>query len=273
MKGELYLELGPINAFNVPPGLRYSLSCGHDHHNHGFINKGSCHIPFSYPKRNCSHSEFRLRLAGLTGNLNFHLLKRIGCDVELTIVTGEKISGEMCHIGIDFIEIKKFDQKTIVTILKDTISTINWLDENCASAEEDYFPSDEQNECNGRGDDHQHKDGHDQGNHDQHDNFNVQRNDFHHARFKDKGYNDFHGYFDGQNDILENEDYHGHLDNLLNPTDLTQQTEDFQTLIDEHGKIIYEIIHNDDHGYSNNDQGTSQQDADQEESSSSSSSS
>jgi hypothetical protein len=249
-------------------------SCFHFHQSsqqrNGFISKGSCHIPFSFPKRNCLHSEFRLRLAGLTGNLNLHLLKRLGCDVEISLLTGEIISGEMCNIGIDYIEIKKFDQKTLVTILKDTISTIKWLDENCASNEDEHFPCNEQNDCNDQGNGHEQEDGHDHGNDAQHDNFNEQDNDFHHDSLTDNGDNHIHGYFNGQNQ------HHGQDDNetdtLLNPNNLEEQIYDIQTLIDEHGQIIYLLNHNDHQGKGYHVLGTSQQDDDQEESSSSSSS-
>jgi hypothetical protein len=230
----------------------------------GFIRKGTCHIPVSFPKRHCLHSEFRLRLAGLTKSLNFHLLKRLGCDVELTLRTGEMISGEMSHVGNDYLEIKKFDQKTRVTILKDNISTIKWLDENCASDEDDHFPCNEQNDCNDQGN------GHDHENVNQHDNFNEQENDFHHDSLTDKGDYHLHGYFDGQNQHHEQDD--NETDTLLNPNNLEEQIYDIQTLIDEQGQIIYLLNHHDDQGNGYHVLGTSQQDDNQEESSSSSSS-
>ncbi len=91
-------------------------------------------IPVSFPCCDCD-DRVRLNLAGLTGNLNFQLLKSVGCDVEIdtTISAGEnKERGKIYNVGIDFIELKK-ENGTLVTILKDKVSQIHWLDDECHS--------------------------------------------------------------------------------------------------------------------------------------------
>jgi hypothetical protein len=64
---------------------------------------------FTYIKMNA----IEINLAGLTGNLNFLLLKFEGNDVEIDIILGDEIKkerGKIYNVGIDFIELK---QKTV----------------------------------------------------------------------------------------------------------------------------------------------------------------
>ncbi|WP_041580781.1 hypothetical protein [Bacillus sp. 1NLA3E] len=85
-----------IDDFYSTHNYRHFCNCGcshnsydrHDQHGHdrscyhqqGFISKGCCHIPFTFPRKHCFNNHFRLRLAGLTDNLNFQMLKHHDCD-------------------------------------------------------------------------------------------------------------------------------------------------------------------------------------------------
>ena len=69
----------------------------------------------------------------MTGNLNFQLLKSEGCNVEIDTASCDNMNkqrGKIFNIGIDFIELKK-ENDVIVTILRDKISQIIWLDNDC----------------------------------------------------------------------------------------------------------------------------------------------
>ena len=90
-------------------------------------------IPVHYPNHDCEDCGdfFEINLAGLTDNLNFELVKCKGQEVEIetTFCSEEnKISGKIYNVGIDFIELLN-DHGRIVTILKDKISHIHWLNE------------------------------------------------------------------------------------------------------------------------------------------------
>jgi len=90
-------------------------------------------IPVRFPYLDCEDCGdfFEINLAGLTDNLNFELVKFKGQEVEIetTLCSEEnKISGKIYNVGIDFIELLN-DHGRIVTILKDKISHIHWLNE------------------------------------------------------------------------------------------------------------------------------------------------
>ena len=96
-----------------------------------FMNHGHL-IPVHLP---CCHGndDFRLNLAGLTGNVNFKLSSFVGCDVEINTTFGTtkmKERGKICGVGIDFIDLKN-ENGMVVTILKDRVSQIRWLDDDC----------------------------------------------------------------------------------------------------------------------------------------------
>ena len=98
------------------------------------FRKDGCRIPVSFPCCDCN-DPFRLNLAGLTENFNFQLLRSEGCDVEIDITFGateNKERGKIYNVGIDFIDLKK-ENGSIVTILKDKVSQIRWLDDECDS--------------------------------------------------------------------------------------------------------------------------------------------
>lgn len=110
-----------------------------DHHNHcchheyGNFRKGHCCIPFSSPKFDYCNDRFRLRLAGLTGNINFLLLKSQKCKVIVHFSRGEEIhsvSGKICDVGTDYISVRKSDG-TVVTIFKSQINSIEWPNKKC----------------------------------------------------------------------------------------------------------------------------------------------
>ena len=74
-----------------------------------------------------------LRLAGLTGNLNFQLFRLKGCPVSIRIDCSgdtEIINGVICNVGTDFVDVRKKDN-TVVTVITERICRINWPDPKC----------------------------------------------------------------------------------------------------------------------------------------------
>lgn len=70
----------------------------------------------------------QLRLAGLTGNLNFQLFRQIGRQVRVELECGEQtstVTGTVCHVGPDFLDIKQKNGK-MITILRNRIIKIEW---------------------------------------------------------------------------------------------------------------------------------------------------
>jgi len=109
-------------------------SCFSSHHGHGhcedFFLVDHCYGPKAFSHNNCCNKHFSLHLAGLTGNLNFQFFRKKGCcaKVEFECESETKsLVGRVCAIGIDFVDILKND-KTVVTIMKQRICTIHWLD-------------------------------------------------------------------------------------------------------------------------------------------------
>ena len=121
-------------CFGNHHGHHHHSQCFSSHHGHGhcedFFLVDHCCGPKAFSHNNCCNKHFSLHLAGLTGDLNFQLFRRKGCcaKVELECASETKsIEGRVCAIGIDFVDILKND-KTVVTIMKQRICTIHWLD-------------------------------------------------------------------------------------------------------------------------------------------------
>ncbi|MFT4412445.1 hypothetical protein ACLM5H_01170 [Fredinandcohnia humi] len=55
--------------------------------------------------------DFRLRLGGLQGNLNFRLRQLIGCPVKIELESGKKILAKICFVGSDFVEVEVLKEK------------------------------------------------------------------------------------------------------------------------------------------------------------------
>jgi len=114
-------------------GNHYS-PCFSNHYGHGhcedFFLVDHCCGPKAFSHNNCCNKHFSLHLAGLTGDLNFQFFRKRGCcaKVEFECASETKsLVGRVCAIGIDFVDILKND-KTVVTIMKQRICTIHWLD-------------------------------------------------------------------------------------------------------------------------------------------------
>ena len=78
--------------------------CGHHHRHHP-----DCHHRHDHCRRLLCDDDFRLRLGGLQNNLNFKLRQLIGCLVDLELEDGRKMEAQICYVGTNFVEIKKFD--------------------------------------------------------------------------------------------------------------------------------------------------------------------
>ncbi|QOR67624.1 hypothetical protein IM538_05645 [Cytobacillus suaedae] len=92
---------------------------GHDHHHghhHGHDNfdHHGCH-DFHHRDFICDRflcdDDFRLRLGGLQGNLNFRLRQLIGCKVKFELEGDDKIIAKVCFVGSDFVEVEVLDDK------------------------------------------------------------------------------------------------------------------------------------------------------------------
>ncbi|WP_456271062.1 hypothetical protein [Bacillus sp. AK031] len=76
--------------------------CHHHHHNH-------C-------RRDLCDDDFRLRLGGLLNNLNFKLRQLIGCIVDMELEDGRSIEAEICYVGSNFVEVKKYEVEEPVPV-------------------------------------------------------------------------------------------------------------------------------------------------------------
>lgn len=109
----------------------YETNCHsvHDDHHRGYHHSyhHDCHC--HYHHRNLCDDDFRLRLGGLQGGLNFRLRQLIGCDVEIELENNEILHGKVCYVGSNFVELKVEERTTAPTDedVKDTHSN----DENC----------------------------------------------------------------------------------------------------------------------------------------------
>lgn len=107
----------------------------HDRRGYGPRRTINVHVP------DCD-DRIQLKLAGLTGNLNFQLFRQTGCRVIVEVECGEKkslVRGTVCNVGTDFLDIRKKDGK-VMTILRDRISRMKWLDRDCPSDRHKYSP-------------------------------------------------------------------------------------------------------------------------------------
>ncbi|MBP3952261.1 hypothetical protein [Bacillus suaedae] len=111
----------------------HKLSTYHDHKNHHH-HKTNCHSDhYDYHRGyHCNHShhhdcdchyhhrhlcddDFRLRLGGLHGGLNFRLRQLIGCDVEIELENNEILHGKVCYVGSNFVELQVEERSTAST--------------------------------------------------------------------------------------------------------------------------------------------------------------
>lgn len=79
----------------------------------------------------------RPQLAGLTNNLNFQLLRKKKCPVIIEFDAAgdeEQITGVICAVGTNFIDIRKRDD-SVVTLMPDRITRIKWMDPKCNPCE------------------------------------------------------------------------------------------------------------------------------------------
>lgn len=78
----------------------YHCSCQSHHHEREFI----C-------DRFLCDADFRLRLGGLQGGLNFRLRQLIGCNVRFELEEGKKLVAKIRFVGSDFVEIEVLKEK------------------------------------------------------------------------------------------------------------------------------------------------------------------
>lgn len=96
----------------------------HNPHEEFWNNPTKCHNSNSHHHSNCKSSckkdrlcrdclcsnQFRIRLGGLTTNLNFRLRQLIGCKVKLNVESSNGsnwVLAKLCYVGDNFIEVKK----------------------------------------------------------------------------------------------------------------------------------------------------------------------
>lgn len=116
----------------------------------GFLVQKACCVPVSCPPIICDE-RIHLRLAGLTGNLNFQLFRMKGCPVEIEVecrqggdgAGKETVKGIICNAGTDFVDIKQANN-TVVTLMVEKIRLIKWTDPCCNPC---VLPSDPCSPC------------------------------------------------------------------------------------------------------------------------------
>jgi len=123
-------------------------SCSHKgHHNcNDFFFVDHCCGPKAFSHNNHCNDRFHLHLAGLTGNLNFHLFRKQGCCAKVEFECSSEtqtVEGRVCDIGVDFLDILK-DDKTTLTIMKQKICSIHWLDK--CKCDDHFKPCEEDEE-------------------------------------------------------------------------------------------------------------------------------
>ncbi|MBM7659720.1 hypothetical protein JOC85_000487 [Bacillus mesophilus] len=82
----------------------------HHHHqdycrHHDFEHHGHDHL---YDRFLCD-KDFRVRLGGLQGGLNYRLRQLIGCVVKMELEGDRKVKARICFVGSDFVEIEVLD--------------------------------------------------------------------------------------------------------------------------------------------------------------------
>ena len=79
----------------------------------------------------CDCKDFhRINFAGLRNDFNQKLRKCKNCEFDMRTVAGSRKRGKTHQLGIDFVDLKERNGR-IVTVLRDKIDHINWLDKNC----------------------------------------------------------------------------------------------------------------------------------------------
>ncbi|QGS69219.1 hypothetical protein CV093_15535 [Oceanobacillus sp. 143] len=81
------------------------------HHNHCNHHDSHHHERDFICDRFICDSDFRLRLGGLQGGLNFRLRQLIGCVVKLELEENKEIVGNICFVGSDFVEVDVLKEK------------------------------------------------------------------------------------------------------------------------------------------------------------------
>lgn len=92
----------------------------HDHDHHDHHDKNFHDRDFICDRFLCD-SDFRLRLGGLQGGLNFRLRQLIGCVVKLELEESKKITAKICFVGSDFVEVDVIDEKKEVPAAENKI--------------------------------------------------------------------------------------------------------------------------------------------------------
>ncbi len=100
------------------------------------VNKRGCSCERRSRRRNKTPLHCHCRdffdpnFAGLTDNLNYKLLSRKACELEMKTMDGSRKRGKTDHVGIDYVDMKDAHDH-IVTFLKDKIVSIDWLSKDC----------------------------------------------------------------------------------------------------------------------------------------------
>ena len=87
--------------------------------------KAGCFIP---SRIDICDDQVHLRLAGLTGNLNFQFMRFKGCKVTVELDGGHgvsKVTGNIGDVGTDFVDLVRRDG-TVVTVLQHHIVSVRW---------------------------------------------------------------------------------------------------------------------------------------------------
>jgi hypothetical protein len=84
--------------------------CHHDHHNHHHNHHDFHHRDVICDRFLCD-DDFRLRLGGLQGGMNFRLRQLLGSNVKLALENEKKITAKICFVGSDFVEAEVMEEK------------------------------------------------------------------------------------------------------------------------------------------------------------------
>ena len=103
-------------------------------------NKDRCKCRGRLKKKRCKNNHHvdlcdckdfhRINVAGLRNDLNRKLERSRNCEFDMRTVAGSKKRGKTHQLGIDFVDLKERNGR-IVTVLRDKIDHINWLDRKC----------------------------------------------------------------------------------------------------------------------------------------------
>jgi hypothetical protein len=95
--------------------FRHHNHCNHYHDSHHHNRDFFC-------DRFICDSDFRLRLGGLQGGLNFRLRQLIGSVVKLELEENKEIVGNICFVGSDFVEVDVLKEKKEVVAEEKIVS-------------------------------------------------------------------------------------------------------------------------------------------------------